>query len=81
MAIAERSGYDFPLMKTVIAVNDCQRQRIVDKVAAAVGGTVDGVTVGMWGLSFKAGTDDIRESPAVDLAERLRAAGATVRGL
>ena len=79
LAVAERSGYDFPLLRTVIAVNNGQRQRIVDKVAAAVGGTVDGVTVGMWGLSFKAGTDDIRESPAVDLAERLRSAGATVR--
>ena len=56
-----------------------QRARIVDKVRAAAGGALSGKTVGLWGLAFKAGTDDIRESPAVDLALRLRAEGAVVR--
>ena len=79
VAIAEQNGYDFSLLKAVVDVNDRQRQRIVDKVVAAAGGSANGVTVGLWGLSFKADTDDIRESPAVDLAERLRSVGANVR--
>ncbi len=79
VAIADQAGYDFALLKGVIEVNDQQRVRIVDKVTAAAGGTIEGITVGLWGLAFKAGTDDIRESPAVALAEALAAAGATVR--
>ncbi len=79
MAMAEQNGYDFSLLRAVMDVNDRQRQRIVDKVVAAAGGSVQGVGVGVWGLSFKAETDDIRESPAVDLAGRLRSAGADVR--
>ena len=37
------------------------------------------ITMGLWGLAFKAGTDDVRESPAADLAQRLTSAGAAVR--
>ena len=79
VAIAEESGYDFSLLKGVIDVNEQQRSRIVDKVRAALDGSVAGKTVGMWGLAFKAGTDDVRESPAVDLAVRLASEGAVVR--
>lgn len=79
VAIAESHGYDFSLLKGVMDVNEQQRARIVDKVRAAVGGVLEGKTVGMWGLAFKAGTDDIRESPAVDIAQRLAAEGALVR--
>lgn len=79
VAIADGAGYDFALLRGVIEVNDQQRTRIVEKVAAAAGGSVEGITVGLWGLAFKAGTDDIRESPAVALADALAAAGATVR--
>ncbi|MCP4224230.1 MAG: hypothetical protein GY773_12855 [Actinomycetia bacterium] len=49
----------------------------MDKVRAAT--DLNGATIGLWGLAFKAGTDDIRESPAVFLAEELMAAGATVQ--
>jgi UDPglucose 6-dehydrogenase len=77
VAIAEDAGYDFSLLKGVIEVNELQRHRVVDKVKAAI--DLDGATVGLWGLAFKAGTDDIRESPAVFLAEELMAAGATVQ--
>ncbi len=79
LAIADRNGYDFLLLRAVMEVNDRQRGRIVDKVARAAGGSLAGVVVGMWGLAFKGGTDDIRESPAVDLARRLLDAGAVVR--
>lgn len=77
VAIADDAGYDFSLLRGVIEVNELQRHRVVGKVRAAV--DPDGATIGMWGLAFKAGTDDTRESPAVFLAEELIAAGATVQ--
>ena len=77
--IAEAAGYDFDLLRGAIASNDAQMARVMDKAAAAAGGTLDGVTVGVWGLTFKAGTDDRRSSPAVALAQRLDGAGARVR--
>ncbi len=77
VAIADQAGYDFSLLRGVIEVNELQRQRVIEKVRAAV--VLEGATVGLWGLAFKAGTDDIRESPAVFLAEELIAAGATVQ--
>ena len=77
VAIADAAGYDFSLLRGVIEVNELQRHRVIDKVRAAV--DLDGATIGLWGLAFKAGTDDIRESPAVFLAQELMAAGATVQ--
>lgn len=77
VAIADEAGYDFSLLRGVIEVNELQRHRVVDKVRAAI--DLDGATIGMWGLAFKAGTDDIRESPAVLMAEELMAGGATVQ--
>lgn len=80
--IAEEHGYNFSMMKGVIDVNTEQRARMVDKVAKAVGrhhSNLSGVTVGAMGLTFKAGTDDLRESPAMAIIADLRKAGAHVR--
>jgi UDPglucose 6-dehydrogenase len=77
--MAEQVGYDFPLLRAAIATNEAQLASVVAKVAAAVGGEVRGAVVGVWGLTFKAGTDDRRASPAVEVVRRLLAAGATVR--
>ena len=52
---------------------------MVDKVRRAVGGDLSGRTVAVWGLTFKAGTDDLRDSPALEVVDRLLAAGAAVR--
>ncbi|MDP8959467.1 MAG: UDP-glucose/GDP-mannose dehydrogenase family protein [Actinomycetota bacterium] len=79
VAIAEQAGYDFALLKGVIEVNEEQRRRVLEKVRQAAGGNLREATVGLWGLAFKAGTDDIRESPAVDLAQALMEEGALVR--
>ena len=77
--IAEDAGYDFDLLRGVVSVNDEQMQRIVQKVLDLVGGSVDGVRIAAWGLTFKARTDDLRESPALAIIGDLMAKGAVVR--
>ncbi len=77
IGIAEESGYDFSLLKGVVSVNDEQFDRTVGKVTSVT--DVNGASVAMLGLAFKAGTDDIRESPALEMAKRLIALGARVR--
>jgi UDPglucose 6-dehydrogenase len=77
--IAEDAGYDFNLLRGVIVVNDEQLDRMVDKVEQAVGGDLSGATVAAWGLTFKANTDDLRESPALAIIRRLLDRGAKVR--
>jgi UDPglucose 6-dehydrogenase len=76
--IAEDAGYDFGLLKGVITVNDQQYGRIVDKIRTAAGGTLKGKKIASWGLTFKALTDDLRDSPAVEIVKRLLADGAQV---
>jgi UDPglucose 6-dehydrogenase len=76
--IAESAGYSFDLLKGVIVVNDEQFHRVAEKVTAAVGGSLAGKKVAAWGLTFKARTDDTRDSPAVTVIRRLQAAGAEV---
>jgi UDPglucose 6-dehydrogenase len=66
------------LLEAVLRVNEAQRRRFVDRVEAILGGLA-GRTVAVFGLSFKAGTDDVRESPALAIVERLLARGAAVR--
>jgi UDPglucose 6-dehydrogenase len=77
--IAEDAGYDFNLLKGVVAVNEEQLNRVAEKVIDLAGGTVDGKRIGAWGLTFKARTDDLRESPSLDILERLRRRGAKIR--
>jgi UDPglucose 6-dehydrogenase len=77
--IAEQAGYDFDLLKGVVAVNEQQLDRVAEKALAMAGGSLRGRTVAVWGLTFKARTDDLRESPALAVINRLRAAGADVR--
>ncbi len=74
--IAEDAGYNFGLLKGVITVNDQQYGRIVDKICRAAGGTLEGKKIAVWGLTFKALTDDLRDSPAVEIVKRMLANGA-----
>jgi UDPglucose 6-dehydrogenase len=78
--IAEDAGYDFKLLRGVVEVNNEQRRRVVAKIAKAAGGSVAGKVIAVWGLTFKARTDDLRESPSLDIAAALIAQGAVVRG-
>jgi len=77
--IAEEAGYDFHLLKGVIQVNDEQYARTAEKAVELMGGDVDGRQVAAWGLTFKARTDDTRDSPAIEILGRLAARGAKVR--
>jgi UDPglucose 6-dehydrogenase len=78
IAVAQDAGYDFELLRAVIEADEEQRRRIADKVRQAAGGGLRGRRVAMWGVAFKAGTDDVRESPAVRIAALLQADGAEV---
>ncbi len=77
--IAGSAGYDFSLLAGTIASNDEQLARVVGKVETAAGGTLDGAPVAVWGLTFKANTDDRRDSPGVHVARRLVELGARVQ--
>lgn len=72
-------GIDFEIVEAAIRANNRQRTHATDKVRAALGGDLNGKTVSLLGLSFKPETDDVRDSPAIDIARVLVAEGATVR--
>jgi UDP-N-acetyl-D-mannosaminuronate dehydrogenase len=79
LKIANDAGYHFDLLSGVITVNDEQFDRVADKIRVAAGGSLDGKVVGVWGLTFKARTDDLRDSPSVSIIRRLLDAGAVVQ--
>jgi len=76
---ASGAGYDFSLLRGAVNVNEQQHERIVAKIRAACGGALEGVRIALWGLTFKANTDDLRDSPALAIARRLLTEGARVR--
>jgi len=78
LAIAADHGFDFRLLRHAVEANREQFDRVVDKVTALAGGSVAGVRIAAWGLTFKADTDDLRGSPATEIVRRLVDAGATV---
>lgn len=73
--IAETAGYRFSLLEGVVAVNNEQLDRVARKILPGSGA---GRTVAVWGLTFKANTDDLRDSPAIAIIDRLLAQGAEV---
>ena len=77
--IAEGNGYDFALLRGVIQTNDEQYERIAMKVVELCGGSIAGKTIASWGLTFKAHTDDLRDSPAIAILTLLHNMGAVVR--
>ena len=72
-------GVSLDLLESVEIVNERQKQKLLGKVKDALGGDISGKSVAVWGLAFKAETDDMRESPAIPLIEGLLDAGAKVR--
>lgn len=76
-SVAKGVGYDFDLLSAVMAVNEEQRERFVEKVRAALW-TLRGKRLAVLGLAFKGGTDDVRDSPALDIVKRLAEEGASI---
>ena len=81
MARAEELGVGDSLdfLKNVDAINLAQRERVVQLALAAAGGDLTGTRVAILGLAFKPDSDDVRDSPALDVAVRLVSLGATVK--
>jgi UDPglucose 6-dehydrogenase len=77
--IAEKSGYDFTLLKEADRLNLRRREQVVAKLQQALW-ILKGKRIGLLGLAFKPHTDDIREAPALAIAQRLLAEGACVQG-
>ncbi|MEW9550243.1 UDP-glucose/GDP-mannose dehydrogenase family protein [Nonomuraea sp. NPDC050783] len=76
--LASNTGYHLQLLSAVIEVNNLQKRRAIRKLADELG-TLEGARVALLGLTFKPGTDDMREAPSTVLAARLLAEGAEVR--
>jgi UDPglucose 6-dehydrogenase len=77
---AQDYGYDFKILTAVEQVNESQKRLFPQKVVAHFGDDLSGRTIAVWGLAFKAGTDDMRESPSIVLIDGLLERGAMVRG-
>jgi UDPglucose 6-dehydrogenase len=76
--MAEEKGLDPRILNTVMDVNYERRKEAVSQVEAMAGG-LKGKTIGLFGLAFKPNTDDMRDAPAVEIAQDLTVAGAKVR--
>ena len=76
---ADEAGLPLRIVNAVVDVNDNRKKAMADRVVEACGGSVDGRTVAVLGLTFKPNTDDMRESPSLEIVPALQAAGATVR--
>jgi UDPglucose 6-dehydrogenase len=78
-----KAGLDFGVpirsIETIISINDQRKRAMARKIITACGGSIRGRTIGVLGLTFKADTDDMRESPAIPIITALQDAGARVR--
>ncbi|MDX2221753.1 MAG: UDP-glucose/GDP-mannose dehydrogenase family protein [Rhodospirillaceae bacterium] len=76
---AQDAGAPLRIIETVVDINDKRKAKMADKIVAACGGSVKGKSVAVLGLTFKPNTDDMRDSPSLDIVPALQKAGATVR--
>jgi UDPglucose 6-dehydrogenase len=77
---AEQAGVGLPILRAAIEANHRRQEIIVEQIKHSAGGSLCGARVGLLGLSFKAGTNDLRESPALAIAAFLAQEGAEVMG-
>ncbi len=76
---AREAGQKLEIIESVIRVNERQRERMIEKILAALDGELDGRTIGVLGLSFKPETDDMRDAPSLDIIRGLEKRGAQIR--
>ena len=76
---AENLGLPMDIVQATVNVNDRRKREMAQKIIDACGGSLDGKTVAILGLTFKPNTDDMRDSPSLDIIPALQAAGAKVR--
>jgi UDPglucose 6-dehydrogenase len=72
------AGAPVRLVETLVAVNEARKLAMAEKIAAACGGSLDGKTIAVWGLTFKPDTDDMRDAPSLTIVPALQDAGARV---
>ena len=77
--MATDAGYEFDLLRAVISANEQQFERIATKAERLLEGDLAGQNIALLGLTFKAHTDDLRNSPAIEVARRLAKKGAILR--
>lgn len=75
---AQSNDYHMGILDAVITANDEQKQVMPKKIADYFGGSLKGKKLAVWGLAFKGNTDDVRESPAIAMVEKLLDAGAYI---
>ncbi len=76
---AENFGVNMPLVKETIKSNTSRRKKMFDKILHACGGTVKGKNITILGVTFKANTDDMRDSPSIEIVKNLQEAGAQIK--
>ena len=79
MKTSHDAGVPSRLVEAVISVNDQRKRAMARKVVTACGGSVRGATIAVLGLTFKPGTDDMREAPSLSIVTALQDAGAVIR--
>ena len=78
ISVASDFGLDLPLIDAALESNEASLSRVVESIKELAGGSLEAKVIGIWGLAFKANTDDIRESPAMNIVSRLLARGSEV---
>ncbi len=76
---ARDHGAPLHIIEAVVKVNEDRKRQMADKIIASCGGSVDGKTIAVLGLTFKPNTDDMRDSPSLAIVPALQEAGATIR--
>ncbi len=79
ISIADGFGLNMPLIEAALESNERSHKRVADTIMRQLGGSLEGKKIAVWGVAFKANTDDTRESPALAVISRLRNRGAHVR--
>jgi UDPglucose 6-dehydrogenase len=76
--MAKTADFNFTVLEAAVNANEASMKNVVAKIKELFNNELRGVSIAVWGITFKAGTDDIRDSPAVDIVVRLVSEGASV---